>query len=461
MKLAIRSFVAALVLMSTWGHSGPAWAKGQKVFVERFSGPGTAPFRRMVLEALEDQGAWVVPEAQRSTAEVVLTGTLSRYRAAFIAVLAARDAGGEEIGRPGVWLGRTVPGTLVVARRNVERKVAAVLAHVPSTDERTVAKAAVPSTDERTVAKAAKVPARAATSDPNDEVDKILDEALERVEEQREPARTEEDEERPARPARRVRTYEDEPSLSAADEAADEADEPTRPKDHMFDLWVGSHFYGRSFKYNQNFSGEETYEAPIVPSPALSLDYFFTPHVGVTVGGEYAVGVSSQQASGGGALDTKAFGYFLGTLFRYLPSARTELVAGLAYAVNRFEVTSDRAGPMALRLPGVEYEQARVGGSIRFAMFRNVSLLGGASYLHLLALGELARAYFPRATGHGGEGHGGVAIRLGARSALEARVMVDLRRYVFAMNSVPGDEHVVGGAVDQYLGLNVGLGYRP
>jgi hypothetical protein len=456
MKLAIRSFVASIVLVSTWGHPESAWAKGERVFVERFDGPGTAPFRRMVLQALDDQGAWVVPAAQRSTAVIVLTGTVSRYRRVYVAVLSATGPDGEELGRPGTWLGRTVPATLVVARRNVDRKVGALLAQIPTTDHRDVAKA---STE----------PVRDAKTDVNDEVDKILDEALGSPEAPSTVATTQEyeEEERPARARRGA----DEPSVSDDAEQDDEPDgkddpeedEPIRPKLHALDLWVGTHFYGRSFQYNQNFSGrQDSYEAPVVPSAALSLDYFFANHVGVTLGGEYAVGLSSQQVQGGGTLQTKALGYFVGGMFRHVTSGGTELLAGLAYAVNRFEVTSDRTtDAMALRLPGVEYVQARMGGSIRFAANKDISLLGGANYLHLLSLGELTSAYFPRATGHGGEGHGGVAIRFAAQSGLEARVMVDLRRYVFAMNSMRTDEHVVGGAVDQYLGINVGIGYRP
>jgi hypothetical protein len=88
-------------------------------------------------------------------------------------------------------------------------------------------------------------------------------------------------------------------------------------------------------------------------------------------------------------------------------------------------------------------------------------VIGGASYLHILAMGELREAYFRRSTGHGGEGSAGVAFRLSFLEGLEARITADLRRYVFAMNSQPGDEHVAGGAVDQYIGINLSFGYRP
>jgi hypothetical protein len=453
MKLAISSFVAAIVLISNWGFPQSAWARGERVFVEKFDGPGTAPFRRMVLQALEDQGAWVVSAAARSKAVIVLTGTVSRYRRVYVVSLSATGPDGEELGRPGTWLGRTVPAALVVARRNVDRKVGALLAQVPTTDQRAVAEASKEPVRD-------KEPVRAAKTDVNDEVDKLLDDALAAAEPTT--AATTEEYEDPDRPAKARR-----PSVSddAVEGDAEEDDPPTRPKPpklHPLDLWVGTHFYGRSFTYNQNFSGQQdSYEAPVVPSAALSLDYFFSRYVGVTLGGEYAVGLNSQQVQGGGTLQTKALGYFAGGNFRYVTAGRTELLAGLAYAVNRFEVTSSSTDAMALRLPRVEYVQARVGGSIRFAANKDISLLAGANYLHLLSVGELTTTYFPRATGHGGEGHGGVAIRFAGQSGFEARLMVDLRRYVFAMNSMRTDEHVVGGAVDQYLGVNVGIGYRP
>jgi hypothetical protein len=439
MKLVIRSLVIAALLTSAWGHPESAWAAGgQRVFVERFYGPGTATLRRMVLTALDNQGAQLVSDAERGTAAVVLSGTLTRYRRSFVAVLTAKNPSGQELGRPGVWLGRTVPATLVVAGRNVERKVAATLARAPA--------------GRGGDAVASEAPPK---SDGNDQVDRILAEAGRAAKERKRAAASSDEEEEPPR---RSRTRPDEPTVAASGDA----DEPASASLHSFDLTAGTHLYGRTFKYNQNYSGrQDAYEVSVVPSPALSLDYFFTPTLGITLGGEYAVGLSSEHVDGGGKHDTKALGYFVGGLYRYTAFARTELQGGVAYAVNSFSVTTDKADAMAPRLPGVEYKQVRAGGSIRYAATEQISLLGGASYLHLLGAGELATAYFPRATGHGGEGHGGVAFRFSTPKGLEARIMVDLRRYVFAMNSRPGDDHVAGGATDQYLGINVGVGYRP
>jgi hypothetical protein len=109
---------------------------------------------------------------------------------------------------------------------------------------------------------------------------------------------------------------------------------------------------------------------------------------------------------------------------------------------------------------GVNYEQVRVGGSVRVPLNDKAAIIGGANYLHLITMGQIKKEYFPNATGRGGEGFAGVAFALSWMKGLEGRVTADLRRYVFTLNPKVGDTRVAGGATDQYIGLNLGVAYR-
>jgi hypothetical protein len=136
------------------------------------------------------------------------------------------------------------------------------------------------------------------------------------------------------------------------------------------------------------------------------------------------------------------------------------VVAGAAYASNSFKIVTEGEDMMPPHVPAADYRQLRAGVGTRFPVSSTMSLMAGADYLHLLSIGELREGYFPQATGHGGYGYAGAAYALGWTRGLEARITVDLRRYVFAMNPEVGDTHVAGGAVDQYVGVNLGFGYR-
>ena len=44
-------------------------------------------------------------------------------------------------------------------------------------------------------------------------------------------------------------------------------------------------------------------------------------------------------------------------------------------------------------------------------------------------------------------------------SGFEARLTAHYTRYFYAFDPVPGDPHVAGGAVDELLGLGIGVAY--
>ena len=245
------------------------------------------------------------------------------------------------------------------------------------------------------------------------------------------------------------------PALAAEAEADDEADRPVRS--NSLDLSIGTQFYTRRFVYNQNLQGQQQgHRSGAVPAPNASLDFFFLPSLGISLGAEYSQALASQDRDGS-RHRTTSFGYSAGAKARF--DIGGDLLVGAAYGENRLRVTRDGSAAAAPQMPDLSYRQVILGASTRFEIGYGASLIGGGNYLHLLGLGQLQSAdYFPRISGRGGEGYAGLAIPI--TTAFEARVMANLRRYVFAMNNVTGDPRLAGGAVDQYLGVNLAVAYR-
>jgi hypothetical protein len=461
---AIGSLIASTLLLSVLGTPGTAFAQKPRVVVERFSGPGTAKLRLMVWKILYKQKADVVPDKKVSTAEaslgllqvsdnyataakelgasVFISGTVQPYKKGFVVVVKAKGANGAQISTPGAWLGKTVPKALAKSASTLPKKLAAIVAASPPGGSggggEEVASAEKPGKDDKG-GEAGEKGSASADDEPRGTGKK---------------KKMAVDEDEP--PAKRSKASSEDEAVTASDEA--EAKTPgTAPK---LDMALGAHVYRRDFRYNENRQGnQQEYRLPAVPAPSLSVDYFFTPNIGASVGGEYSVALISQDAAGA-RYKTSSLGFFLGAKYRYLLSSSTELLGGVAFASNSFKITAENGDVTAPKVAGVDYKQIKAGVAMRMALTDQISVLAGADYLHLLGIGELKDSYFPSATGRGGQASAGFTMALPWKSGLEARATLDFRRYVFSMNSVATDTRLAGGAVDQYLGINIGLGYR-
>lgn len=465
MKGAICGLVASILLL-TLAPSNEAWAqRRQRVVVEKFSGPGTLKFRILLLNVLEKRKVEVVDIEKVTTTEADLGllqvsdnyeavarelkvaaffgGTISGKGRSMVARLRGTGSDGKSLGQAS-WSGKSMPKLYASISATLAQKVTGMLSGARAPSGGGAASGGEPATasesrKERSVAAAEpeeEAPAprasRRRTADAEDEA----------------PAR---------KRSARDRDEEDE-AVATSDDELDEA--PPRTGRHKLDVAFGAHIYRRDFTYNQTFTGgQQAYKLPAVPAPTLSIDYFFLPNVGVTAGGEYSIALISQDG-GGNRYKTSSLGYFVGGKGRYFLSGGTELQGGIAYAVNNFKIVPDTGDTNPPQVAGVAYQQIRVGGGARIPLNETIAIIGGASYLHLLNMGEIKDDYFPNATGRGGEGSAGVAFGLAWVKGLEGRITLDLRRYVFTMNPVMGDARVAGGATDQYIGANLGVGYR-
>ncbi|MGE6759056.1 hypothetical protein ACQKGO_13635 [Corallococcus interemptor] len=158
------------------------------------------------------------------------------------------------------------------------------------------------------------------------------------------------------------------------------------------------------------------------------------------------------------------------------PTTAREWQAGLRYVIpfgeaqrHGFEITGTYGmntfridavdGERPLDLPNVEYKTAGLGLGVRAALSEKFDFNFRLGYQHPLDSGELSTdAWFPRMSAGAVTGSATLAYRL--NSILDVRLKADLRRYFFKFNPEPGDPYVAGGAVDQYPGLSLQLGFR-
>lgn len=446
MKGAICGLIASTLLIGL-GQGRVAWAQ-KRVVVEQFQGSGAEKdkFRQMVISAVEKAGGEVIPDKKvaASEADLGLLAVSDNYAAAakelkaaafvggavtgskkLTAKLKIKDATGSGLGDES-WSGASGKALLSAIDGNLNARVAEILGKVGGG------------------AGAPPPPPVAAAEKPA------------KSEEEAPKAKPKSDDGGGSAKSSSGSAGENTVSASADSDSNAGALKG-------LDVMVGAHVYSRKFDYNVPVkNAPQAYNLSAAPAISGALEYFFTPYVGVAVSGEYSIALFSKNTDGD-VFKTSSMGFGADLRGRYTISS-VELTGSAGYRVNTFKIVpeADYDGTPP-QVAGVNYGQVRVGVGARIPLNDSFALIGGGAYLHLLSMGDLkSDAYFPYATGRGGEGNAGLAVALPWAHGLEARALVDLRRYVFSMNPVDlGDTRVAGGATDQYIGVTVGVGYRP
>jgi hypothetical protein len=257
-----------------------------------------------------------------------------------------------------------------------------------------------------------------------------------------------------------------EPAVAAAQTTTATASEDTAPRPPALDIALTGRLFARHLSYTSDLFGQfRNYDLAAGPAAALRIDIFpgawFTrgagAHIGITLAGDYAFGISSVYADAPGqTFATQSWGFSGGVRGR-VPIGPVELGAVVAYGMQTFTVGAPQDGDDP-GVPDVQYQYLRFGLTGRFALGSRVAITAEGAFLYVLSIGEMKDRFFPRATANGAEASLGLAIVTVA--GLEVRAGVDIRRYFYGMHSQPGDEFVAGGAVDQYMGAFLGLAWR-
>jgi len=448
MKRAISGLLASALVMS-FGVRAARADKPKKVIVEQFSGAGADQFKKLVAGALGKQGIEVISDKKRAATEADL---------GLLQVSDNYPAVAKELG-VGAFIDGTVTGSKhLTARLKVKGPDGAALGTASWTGANQ--KKLLNTIDDTVAKKLAGIFAGGAAD--KEEAAPAVAEAA--------PAAKEEVAEEAPRPKKRkaVAADEEKPAKDSEEAgavaASSDEDEPGAAPSPFpsLDLAVGAHVYGRKFEYNKSLQGgQQAYSLPAVPAPTIALDYFFTRNIGITGSFEYAIMLISEDKPGF-KYTTSAMGFSIGGKYRHY-LGNTELNASVAYAGNSFKITPEGTDKTPPQVAAVDYQQIKAGAGVRIPFGDKFAIVGGGAYLHLLSMGELGGkddTYFPGATGRGGVGYAGFAFALPWMSGLDARVVGDFRRYVFSMNSIKEDPRIAGGAVDQYMGVNILVGMR-
>lgn len=247
-------------------------------------------------------------------------------------------------------------------------------------------------------------------------------------------------------------------TLAPAPEVPESASEVRRGRSPL-EIELSGGVAGRRFRYSDPLSaGLRRYDLPAAPMAGVNVGFYplaFSrpPVVDVGLVGGYAraFGFRSETAANGASVSNQWSRFYVGARGRFTASKSFLLGMNADYSGETFTFE----GALAGESPSVAYRSLRVGLDGRF-VFGKVALEAYAAYDAVLAGGPVADR-FPHASIGGIDASGGPTVAIDDHWSL--RLKVDYRRFFYAMNPVPGDSHVAGGALEEIYGVRGGLVY--
>jgi hypothetical protein len=228
----------------------------------------------------------------------------------------------------------------------------------------------------------------------------------------------------------------------------------------VLDIAAGAALFNRNFTYNDDlYQSLQGYSLGAAVAPAVDLTWsplfggrgYLTGHIAMSVG------LQSKDAAGT-SYPTQALAWGAGLGYRFLIGEKSHVGLEARFERQGFTISGTASNPKP-DIPNVGYSALAAGVDLRFSLFGPVSLLGGASYRYLFAVGEIgSAAWFPRQTSMGVDAHLGFGVELGR--SFEIRLIGTLQRYGFTFHPEPGDPHIAGGATDTYLGGGALVAWR-
>ncbi|HEY6562616.1 MAG TPA: hypothetical protein VI072_35355 [Polyangiaceae bacterium] len=268
---------------------------------------------------------------------------------------------------------------------------------------------------------------------------------------------------------------EEDPEAVATEEEKEKEEEPeaeeeapaaaAKGRPSPLEIWLGFRGFDRDFSYNEDLSQFEngvaeqsTYGGPGAAG-FLSLRWYpvahtkggFLSHLGLQGGYERGF-LTRAKSPTGRELDVTYQEFFIGLRGR-IPIAKHELGVSASYGQHEFTIQDDD-----VLLPDVNYGYLRpaVDGRFRFGK----GLVGfSLGYRNVLSAGQIQDDdWFPNSDVGGIDA--GLFGGYTPTGSYDLMAGFDMRRYYYSLNPDPGDPRVAGGAVDQYLGVWLGVAWR-
>jgi hypothetical protein len=225
--------------------------------------------------------------------------------------------------------------------------------------------------------------------------------------------------------------------------------------------------FSRNFSYNQNArGGQQGYQAPeqkfnnlpLVPAPGLAIEYFPVRYLGGQLA--YNRAIAGSKDTGGSVYKTTAYDWSVNAKGRFdVVGMQVEPVLG--YVAKNFEIQNFASSMDRIQVAPVAYRHLRVGAGVRMPFDSGAAISAGGAYLHTLAAGAILdpSKYFS-GNSLAGELYAAMTFPLGFAKGFDLRLGADFRRIAFAFAPNLMAARIAGGAVDQYIGVNVGVGYN-
>ncbi len=223
---------------------------------------------------------------------------------------------------------------------------------------------------------------------------------------------------------------------------------------------IGGRFFGYNDPITTNLRDYSVFGAPGFSAraevyPLAPLGILILKDLGLV--GEFRMqpGLSSE-TSDGTPVDTTWMRFGGGLRFR-LPVGDKEkpFVFGLKGSFIQDGFTLDATGDLALEAPSVKYNFMRVGLDARFPI-GPVAITAFGGYLGALDAGDVKDRFTDPSIG-GIDVGGGLTVPIAL--GFEARLQAEYVRWFYAFAPVVGDLFVAGGALDEYIHLEIGPQY--
>ena len=241
-----------------------------------------------------------------------------------------------------------------------------------------------------------------------------------------------------------------------------------------FDAFIAPTGTNRALVYHQDVSaaGMRSYGLPLAAAPALHVVWYPISaltsgpiqHLGIEAAIEQAFGLRSAAGTDGSALAGRTFGnavhdYAGGLRYRIPFGAGHQFWISGTAGEHAFVFTSpsDCSDCRAmLHIPDTVYRYGRPGIGLRLELPADLSLTLGGGYRYIFnAGGTHLDGYFPHRTVGGVDAELALGYRI--TRSLEIRGAGQLRRYFYDMHAKAGDAFIVGGAIDQYWTVGLGM----
>lgn len=229
---------------------------------------------------------------------------------------------------------------------------------------------------------------------------------------------------------------------------------------------LGTDMLNRKFGYSEATSGNlREYDLALFPLPSIRAELYPFALIGMDAiaglalegGFAWAPFLKSRRTSSDDYYPTSAMRMEAGARWRLQPLSSYGLTvspfAGLR--IQNFILSASSTGDRLDGIPNLQFVSLRAGVALEAPVAQDaVIIIARLALLPVFSAAEIIPKYFPSGSAFGFEGCAGVAVQVAA--PLQIRATFEYTQYSLSFQA-SSSEFAAKGAVDRYLGLNLGV----